>query len=556
MKKISEFKYLSGYLKDYKLQLTGVLIALFFTSTSVLAIGYGIRYLIDGAFVKQDANLLDQALLILISFATLLAVATYTRASLIYSVCESMIARIRSDLYNHIINLPVVFFENSKTSDLITRIATDTSIINVIITSSFSSFLRNIVMLIGGVIMLVLTSIKLTIYVVMIVPMVILPIMIIGKRLKQSSVDIHEKVGLLSAYGEETINGIKTVKSYNRENYESEIFARLCKSAQEVAVKRVMIRSALVAFTIAIVFVGIAFVLWIGGSAVLNKEMSAGELSSFIFYAVLVAASLGAIGEVMTEINKATGATRRIMDIFEQPQEIIADNKYNLPNDKKTGELIFSNVNFSYPARPETLILNNFNLQIKQGEKIGIIGQSGVGKSTIFQILLGFYQINSGSITINGYDISEISVKSLRDQFALVTYDTVIFSTTIYENILFAEPNATKQEVIKALEAAECMEFINKMPQKLDSFVGEKGLQLSAGQKQRIGIARAILKNPSILLLDEATASLDVENEKLVQNALDKLMQGRTTIIITHRMSSIEDVNKIITIEKVIDNNL
>lgn len=548
--KLSNLKSLPSYLAPYKLQVAGAVIALFLSSCAVLALGKGLGYLIDHGMGKGgDPALLNTALLILISTTVILALATFARFFFVTYIGEAVISTMRNQIYRHVVGLSPEFFETAKPGDILSRITSDTSLLQVIIGSSLSIALRNFIMLVGGMGLLISTSPKLSMIVGIIVPMVLVPIIILGRKLRQLSRISQEKIGLLASHAEETINGIKTIQAYVREDLEISVFKKFVQDSLDAAKKRILLRSFLTATVILFVFGAIGFVLWVGGHDVANGTMSAGELSSFIFYAVTVAGATGAISEVFGDLNRASGAMERITDILSTSSGVTSPAfPLTLP-ENGNGDISFKNVAFCYPNRYEKPSLHNFNLDIKSGETTALVGPSGAGKSTVFQLLFRFYDTSSGEITIDGINIRNLALPQLRGLFGLVPQDPVIFSGTAFDNIAIGRPNATKEDVIEAARSAAALEFIERLPHGFDSFLGEKGVRLSGGEKQRIAIARAFLKDPKILLLDEATSALDTHNESLVQDALKKLMNGRTTIIIAHRFSTVQEADRIIVLE-------
>ena len=548
--KLSSLKALPKYLAPYKLHISGALIALLVTSFSVLGMGKGLGYLIDRGFGNGgNPDLLNKALILLIIITVILAVGTFARFFLVTYIGECVVARMRNEIYKRIINLSPEFFETSKAGDILSRITNDTSLLQVVIGSSLSVALRNIIMMLGGMGLLIHSSSKLSMVIALVVPLVIIPIIFLGRKLRSLSRQSQEKISDLASHAEETVNGIKTIQSYVREDLEINIFNRFVKLALDVAIKRTLMRSFLTAIVIMFVFGSIGFVLWIGGQDVVSGKMSAGELSAFIFYSVIVAGATGAISEVFGDLQRASGAMDRINNLLETPLLIASPvSSKKLPEDGKR-TIVFENSIFYYPNHPEKLSLNNINLTIESGETIAIVGPSGAGKSTIFQLLLRFYDLSGGNINIDGVNIKELELSELRGLFGLVPQDPVIFSGTAFENIAIGKPGATMEDVTQAARSAAALEFIERLPQGFDSFLGEKGVRLSGGEKQRIAIARAFLKDPKILLLDEATSALDSHNETLVQEALEKLMQGRTTLVIAHRLSTVQDLKRIIVLE-------
>lgn len=548
--KLGNLKALPAYLLPYKIHLIGALIAILVTSSSVLGLGKGLGYLVDkGLGNGGNPALLNSALIILIVITIVLALGTYARFFLVTYVGESVVAKMRKEIYERIVTLSPEFFETARSGDILSRITSDTSILQVVVGSSLSIALRNTMMFIGGMALLIHTSPKLSMVVMLVVPLVLVPIIFLGRKLRKLSRVSQEKIGIVSSHAEETITGIKTIQAYVRENLEILQFNKLANDALSIAVERIRLRSMLTAVVIMFVFGSIGFVLWIGGQDVVSGKMSAGDLSSFIFYSVVVAGATGAISEVFGDLQRASGAMERIIEILSMSSTIANPAAPIKLQTNSKGDISFSNITFNYPNHPEKPSLHNLNLSIKAGETLALVGPSGAGKSTIFQLIFRFYDSQFGEITIDGVNIKNIALPELRGLFGLVPQDPLIFSGTAYENIAIGNPNASREDIIQAAKSAAAWEFIEKLPNGLDSFLGEKGVRLSGGEKQRIAIARAFLKDPKILLLDEATSALDSQNEFMVQEALKKLMQGRTTLIIAHRFSTVQEADRIVVLE-------
>lgn len=538
-----------GYLKPFKKELFWVMISLLISSISVLGIGDGIGTLIDNGFSKGNSDVLNQALIILLLISTVLAAATFSRTYFISNICEKAVAKIRKDAFKVVVSMPVEFFESHKVSDIITRLTNDTTLLTNIITSLFSVAIRNFILLMGGLVLLFKTSLFLSSIVLALIPIVVLPIVLLGRKVRGLSKETLAKVSEISERIEESLGGILTVQVFGREKYEEHLLNNKVTEALETAQNRIYLRSLMVAVVIAIVFGAISVVLWIGGHEVINGNLSSGSLSSFVFYSVLVASSSGALVEAISEFQKASGAIDRIFHLLSYKSNIIEPISPRVVNKNDFHDIQFNNVTFSYPSNPDKIVLNNISLDIKAGEKIAFVGYSGSGKTTIFNILLRLYDTSGGNVYLNGVNIRDFSLANLRDFFAIVPQDTVIFSASIWDNIKYGNINATDKAIIEASKAAEIHEFIESLPQKYNTFVGEKGMRLSGGQKQRIAIARAILKDSPVLLLDEATSNLDNENEQMIQKAISRLMSEKTTLIIAHRLSTIVNADKIVVID-------
>ncbi len=535
-----------SYLRPYRLHLMGMFIALVVTSSSVLGMGKGVAYLVDEGFASNNPALLDKALIVLLTVTAVLALATYARFYLVTYVGEKVIADIRRDVYRHIVHLSPSFFETTKTAEILSRLTSDTALLQVVVGSSLSIALRNTLMFVGGLVLLVLTSAKLTTYVAIILPIVLIPIIVFGRKVRRYSRLSQDKVAELASHAEQGIASIRTVQAYHREEWESVQFSEQVTGAFRTAVSRVRLRALLTAIVILLIFGSIGVVLWIGGHDVLSGKMTAGALSSFIFYSLVVAGAVGALSEVVGDMQRAAGATERLFELLNVQSDVEERVTQQLEGFER--DITFENTSFSYPSRFDRKALDAINLTIHKGEHVAIVGPSGAGKTTIFQLLLRFYDPQQGRVMVDGKDIRSLSLVNLRQSFGYVSQDATIFSTSAYENIRYGRPDASHDEVIEAARAAEAFEFISALPQGFDTFLGEKGVRLSGGQRQRIAIARAILKNPAILLLDEATSALDAANEVAVQQALNRLMEGRTTLVIAHRLSTVVKADRIIVL--------
>lgn len=537
------------YLKPYKKQIIGAAASLVFASGSVLGMGGGLRYLVDNGLSKDDTSLLNQAFLILFAVTILLAIASYSRFFLVSWLGERVVADIRSDVYKHLISMNIGYFETTRTGELLSRITTDTTLLQTVIGGSIPVAIRNTMLFVGGFSLLFITSTKLTTYLFLVVPVVVIPIILLGKKVRSLGREAQEKVADISAHAEESLNAIRAIQSLTLEEHENRVFNAHVEDALQAANSRIRARAFLTALVIMLVFGAIITVLWLGGHDVLDGTISGGQLSAFVFYSVVVAGAVGAISEVIADLQRAAGAGERLGELLAVSSTISApyDNGQVVIHE---ANIEFDNISFFYPTRHDKAAIDNFSLEVKAGKTIAIVGQSGAGKTTIFQLLLRFYDPSTGRIRLNGLDIRDIPLVKLRGAIGLVPQDPIIFSTSARENIRLGNMNATEEQIEEAARAASALEFIDKLPQGLDTYLGEKGIQLSGGQRQRIAIARAIIRDPKILLLDEATSALDSENEYHIQKALESVMRGRTTFVIAHRLSTITKADSIVLLNE------
>ena len=549
-KSISALKMVLPYITPYRLQLGGAAVALLFAAATVLAMGAGLRLLIDEGFAAGNPLLLDRAVVVLVAVVVLLAGASYARFYLISWVGERVVADLRVAVFNHVIGLNLGFFETRSTGEILSRISTDTTLVQTVVGSSVSIALRNLLLFFGGMVMLLITSPKLTGLVLLVIPFVVIPIIVLGRKVRILSRNSQDRVADLGSHVEEILSGIRIVQAFSHESLDKIKFTQRVETAFDTAIERVRKRALLTAVVIAFIFGAVAIVLWIGGRDVLAGNISPGELSAFVFYAIVVAGSPGALSEVIGELQRAAGAMDRLNELLLVTSNIpIPLEPKSLPK-KVTGAIIFNKVNFYYPSRPDQLALNDFNLEIKPGETVAFVGPSGAGKTTVFQLLLRFYDPNHGTIKLEGVSLNQTDPKIVRRKIGLVPQDGVIFSDNVIENIRYGRPESTEKEIKLAAESANALEFIEKLPNGFETNLGEKGVQLSGGQRQRLAIARALLRDPAVLLLDEATSALDAESERFVQRALDKIMVGRTTLIIAHRLATVLRADRIIVMEE------
>ncbi len=547
---IARLRPVLAYLRPYRWAVAGAIVALTVAALTVLGIGVGLRALIDDGFRAGDPGFLDRALVALLGVTVLLAAASYARFYLVSWIGERVVADLRRAVYAHVLGIDVAWFETVKTGEVLSRLTTDTTVIQVVVGSGLSMALRNVLLLIGGGVMLAIASPRLTGLVALIVPVVVVPIVVFGRRVRRLSRASQDRVAEIGAHVEESVNAVRTVQALGREGLERERFAQRVEGAFAIAVARTRVRAAMTAMVILLVFGAIGVVLWIGGHDVVAGRLSPGELSAFVFYAIVVASAVGALSELAGDLQRAAGATERLVELLETRSRITAPAAPKPLPVPARGEVAFDDVTFHYPSRPDRPALDRFTLRVAPGETVALVGPSGAGKTTVFGLLLRFYDVDTGAVLVDGVDVRAADPAEVRARLALVPQDPVIFAASAAENILYGRPDASPAEVRAAAEAAAAAEFLDALPQGLATFLGEKGARLSGGQRQRIAIARAILRNAPILLLDEATSALDAESEALVQAALGRLMQGRTTLVIAHRLATVQRADRIVVLDK------
>lgn len=552
-KKIGPLFSLIPFLTPYASRWLLTFVALTVAAVATLTLPVAFRYLIDAGFSNDQAGHIDKYFLALFGLSVVLAVATALRFYYVSWLGERVTADLRSAVYAHVVKMSPQFFELTKTGEVLSRLTTDTTLIQAVVGTSLSMGLRNTFLLLGGLVMLFVTSVKLAAYILLTLVLVILPIFLFGRKVRKLSRDSQDRIADASAVAGEVLNAIPTVQSYRQEQRETLRFTDSVENAFTTALSRIRARSMLTLVAIVLVFGAISFVLWLGAQAVLANEMTGGELSQFILYAVLTAGAIGAIAEVWGDLQRAAGAAERLMQLLNVESPVVerADPlPFVLPEHNLAGSGIeFNNVNFSYPSRPDTLALQDFSLQIKPGEHIALVGPSGAGKTTLFQLLLRFYDPQQGQVKFNGMDLKDVRLTDARQPFGIVLQDTVIFAGSVMDNIRYARPEASEDEVKQAAQMAAAHDFILALPEGYNTYLGERGVRLSGGQRQRISIARAILSNPSVLLLDEATSALDAESERQVQQALDNAAQNRTTLVIAHRLATVLAADRIVVLE-------
>ncbi len=545
-KNLKSLGFLLGFLKPYKLKIFNSFLALCLTSGLTLLLGQGLRILVDEGFMKTNSSdVLGTYALIFLGLVALLSVFTFIRHYLVSWLGERVTSDIRTSVFNHVIDLHPGYFETNLGGEIQSRITTDTLVLQTIIGSSISMALRNVMMLIGGVAWLFITNVKLTMIIMISIPFVIGPILIFGRRVRRLSRDNQDKIASIGTFVGEMIRNIKTVQAYNHQNIDKKSFHEHVDRAFVVAKKRIIQRSWLMSMVVFLVLGAIAAMFWVGGRDVIAGKISVGDLTAFTFYSFIIATSAASISGTIGDIQRAAGATERLVELLHAPNKIKEPKQAMTFKDEPKGALRIENVTFSYPTRLEQNALQNFSLSIQPGETIALVGHSGAGKSTLFDLLLRFYDCQKGAIYLDDVPIRQLKLQELRQNIAIVSQQPNLFTGTVLENIRYGRPCASKEEIINASLNAYADEFIKILPEGYDSYLGESGQMLSGGQKQRIAIARAILKDPKVLLLDEATSALDAQSEYMVQNALAQLMNNRTTIVIAHRLATVVKADKI-----------
>ena len=551
-KKTANIRKLSAlipYFKPYKKEVFFALLALLITALMVLFFGKAIKYLIDFGFAKRDQFSLNLVLMIFIFAVGIMSIAGYYRSYLINSASEKVIADLRKKIYDHIIRVSAEFFEITKAGDVVSRLSVDTAILYNVLSNTISFLLRNLILFLGGMFFLFFTSVKLSIISFLLIFIATMPIFVLGRLIKNLSYQVQNSLSFVSSHIEESVNGIKTIQSYLCEDKEVRNFKNFVDDSLKMALEKIRIKSLMVAMVICLAFGSIAVVILIGSQDVLNNKMTSGELSSFLFYSIISATSLVALSQIAGQLQSASASAERIFELLDIKSPVKEKLDFEKFIETKDIDIKFSDVSFSYPSRKDFDVLKNFNLEIKQGQKIAIVGSSGSGKSTILQLLLRFYDIDNGSISLNSQDIRNLSFADLRKNFSYISQDCFIFSGTILENIAYVDKSITAEIVERIIEENSALHFIKDLPLGVNSFVGEKGIKLSGGERQRIAIARAIIKDSPILLLDEATSALDNQNEKYINQAMFNFARDKTIITVAHKLSSIIKAEKIIFVK-------
>jgi len=546
---LSALKALWPFLKPYKFTMLSAFLALTLTAAVSLILPLAVRRVID-TFSSDNTLMLDQYFLAAIGIAGLLSIGTAVRYALVTRLGERVVTDIRKAVFGRVIHLSPQFFEKIMTGEVLSRITTDTTLILSVIGSSISVALRNIFIFIGGVILMLLTSPKLTGLVFLIIPAIIIPILLLGRRLRTLSRENQDWVAASSSNASEALMAVQTVQAFSHENLTKKSFDSVAEMNFSSAKKRIRTRSFLTVIVIFLIFSGIVGVLWVGARDVRSELMSVGMLVQFVIYSIMVAGAAATLSEIWSELQRAAGATERLIELLHIEDKVNDPLNAISPPQSWHGEISFKNVTFAYPARSGEVTLSGINLTVTPGETVAIVGRSGAGKSTFIQLLQRFYDPEQGEILLDGIDIKKMNRLEFRKSIAVVPQDPVIFATTVMENIRFGKPDASDEEIYKASKLAAAHQFVSGLPQKYQTYLGERGVMLSGGQKQRIAIARAILRDAPVLLLDEATSALDAENESSVQKAFDHISKDRTTIVVAHRLATVKKADRIIVLDK------
>lgn len=547
---LSELSAFWPFIRPYRGRVILAAVILVTVSFILLSLGRGLAWLVDKGLGSGDPAMLDRAVMVALFLALFVGIGSYLRILLVNQVAERVMADIRAAIYGHVLYLPTGWFEAARTGDILSRLNADTAVVQTTLATTLSMAVRNVILLFGGLVLVVLASARMSLVVAVIVPIVVIPLIILARRLRASSRLAQEKLGGLSAEAEEGISAIRTVHAFAQEEQMQSRFGMTLQAALDAALARVRLRAILSGFVFFMMISGVTLILWVGGRDLLAGKISAGDLSAFVFYAFIVASSTGTLSELGGELQRAAGAADRIAQLLGQPLRRTDPVEPHRITADKGVKIRFENVDFAYPSRGDIPALKAVNFTADKGSKLAIVGPSGAGKSTLFHLLLGFYEPAAGQISLNDISLGQMRLADIRRHIAIVPQDPALFSASLAENIAFSRPNASREEIIAAAKQAEADSFITELAQGYDTLVGEKGVRLSGGQRQRIAIARAILCNPDILLLDEATSALDSVSEKAIQEALSRLMVGRTSLVIAHRLSTIMDADMILLMDR------
>lgn len=551
MSRSNSLAFALRFISPYRWQVAGALLALVFTAGITLSLGQGLRLMVDQGFVTGSPELLNQSVGLFLLMVVALAIGTYARFYLVSWIGERVVADIRKQVFDHVIDLHPGFFETNRGLEIQSRLTADTTVLQSVIGSTLSIALRNGLMLIGGIVLLVITNPKLTSIVMLAVPLIVAPIIFFGRRVRRLSRLSQDRVADVGSYVGEVLGQIKTVQAYNHQTQDRARFSTVVEQAFAVSRSRIRQRAWLTSVVIVLVLGAIGMMVWVGGMDVIAGRISLGELAAFLFYSLIVGLAAGALSEVIGELQRAAGAGARILELLQTKQEIgpPTTGLAQLPA-KLVAGIVFEDVSFAYPTRPDATVIMDLSLHIRIGETLALVGPSGAGKSTLFDLMLRFFDVSGGRITIEGLDIRRLDPARLRACFALVSQNPALFYGSVGENIRYGRPEADSTAIEAAARAAHADEFIADMPNGYDTQLGDAGLGLSGGQKQRLAIARALLTDAPILLLDEATSALDARSEYLIQQAMPRLTQGRTTIVIAHRLATVKNADRIAVIDK------
>ncbi|MCH8862489.1 MAG: ATP-binding cassette domain-containing protein [Proteobacteria bacterium] len=548
--KLGSLSTIFRFMLPYKGLLVGMVISLVIAAGTTLAMFRLLQPIIDQGFAAQDATEIDIYFIIFFALVVVLAVSTFFRFLFVTLLGERVVADIRKAVHEHLLHQAPVFFEENRPGEIASRLTADTTLIQNVVGSSLSVALRNALMLVGGVFLLFQISPRLIGIIALVVPAAVIPLVVYGRRVRKLSRTSQDRIAGIGAMADEALRAIQIVQAFTREKEEKERFGNAVEAAYRVARRRIIARAWMMALVILVIFGGIDMGLWQGAKGVISGEMTGGEMASFMALTVLIAGGVGALAEVYGELQRAAGAAGRIAELLEVQEHLpVAENPLPLPA-RVTGEVAFEGVFFAYPSKPDIWALEDFSMRLRPGETVALVGPSGAGKSTTLQLLLRFFDPQKGGITLDGVDISQVLPHALRSAMAIVPQETIIFADSVMGNVRFGRPEASDDEVWQALAAAQCTDFVNGLSNGIDTYLGESGVRLSGGQRQRLAIARAILRNAPLLLLDEATSSLDTEAERKVQAALEELMKDRTTLVIAHRLATVQAADRIVVLDE------
>ncbi len=540
---------LLGFLRPYRGRLLLAIASLIVAAASVLAFGLVIREVVDTGIASGSPMALNNVLLLFLAVVTVMSLSVGARVYLVNWLGERVVADLRKAVFSHVLTLDIGFFESIRTGEVISRLTTDTTLLQSVVGSTLAISVRNLLLIIGGIVMLLITSLKLTLLVLVGVPLVVVPVWLLGHRVRRLSRISQDRIADVASSVDEVLYGIRTVQAFRHEAVDRHAYGGHVESAFDAATERSRMSATLASLVMLLTFCAVGVVLWFGGRDVLAGRMTGGELSAFVFFAVLVAGSVGALSEVAGELLRAAGATERLLELLATRPAVAAPRHPVALPEPAVGRVAFERVFFHYPSRPDLAVLQGLDLEIEPGQTVALVGPSGAGKSTVMQLLLRFYDPQQGLIRLDGVDLRKADPAALRRRIAVVAQEPVIFGTSARENIAYGLQDASDDDVRRAAAAAHATDFLDQLPDGLDTYLGERGVRLSGGQRQRIAIARAILRDPAVLLLDEATSALDAQSEKAVQQALEELMAQRTTLVIAHRLATVRKADRILVMD-------